>query len=122
MINSLPEDLILEIVYKLKYTNLAIFLSNKRLLIIYNYNKQYIIKSIINSYNVIFTSVSNINFLITHGIINFNEDFLTNGINLDEAIDYYHFFTKNKIYARKISVFDNISRIMRGMDTLRYST
>lgn len=52
-LNLLPDDLILEILCKIKCRSLIIVLSNKRLLKLYNYNKKWVSKNIINSYNLI---------------------------------------------------------------------
>ena len=63
LLSNLAVDLILEIGCKLRYNSLSIFLVNTKLLQIYRYNEKYIIKKIINSYNSIFTDLSNILFL-----------------------------------------------------------
>lgn len=70
MLDTIPSDLILEILCKLKYDNLHILLVNKNINDLYINNKKYISRNIVSSYNKIFTDPSNILFLIKETDIN----------------------------------------------------
>ena len=65
--SDLPDDLILEIFCKLKYRTLSVILSDKRLLELYNGNKKWLSRNVINSYNWLYTDLSNIQFFIKTG-------------------------------------------------------
>ena len=70
---DLPDDLILEIIIKLKYNNLKILLSDKKMVNVYKYNIVYITKKIINTYLFVYTKNSDIQVLTRFGI-DFNND------------------------------------------------
>ena len=66
-LNSIPVDLILEILYKLKcnaktkgLSPLFIILTNKRNLDIFKNNQRHVSKNIVNSYNLCFTGLNNL--------------------------------------------------------------
>ena len=61
--SGIPVDLILEIICKLKQSDLKLLLSCKKLHFIYLSNKRWVTKTIVNSYNFIFTDLSNILFI-----------------------------------------------------------
>ena len=59
----LQTDLILEIICKLKYSDLKLLLTSKKTHFSYLSNKKWVTKNIVNSYNLIFTDLSNILFI-----------------------------------------------------------
>ena len=62
-LNVLSDDLIIEILCKLCAGTPTVVMSSKKLWRIYNCNSRYIIKKIVNSYNMIFTDISNTLFI-----------------------------------------------------------
>ena len=78
----LPEDLVIEITIKLKQSDLKLLLTSKKLHFIYLRNKRWVTKNIVNSYNLIFTDLSNILFIKNKKI---NEAKLINETELIDA-------------------------------------
>lgn len=71
---GLPSDLILEIVSKLRYSDLDLFLTNKRFLDIYSSNEKWITKKIVCSYNLIMVKVTDLQYLIKFGLVRLKID------------------------------------------------
>ena len=81
MINSLPADLVLEILYKLKYDSLSICLTNALLIDIFSVNEKRISKAIINSFNFIFFGIDNLK------LLNINNKIIGKPFNLHVTSD-----------------------------------
>ena len=62
-LSGLSTDLILEIICKLKQSDLKLLLTSKKIHFIFKQNKRWIIKNIVKSYNFIFTDLSNISLI-----------------------------------------------------------
>ena len=113
-LNTLPEDLIIEILCKLKSTSLTIILSCKKLYFIHSGNKKWVTKNIVNSYNFIFTDLSNILFIknkkvnadelmcaVRDGILENVKFLLSNGADIhaysDEALRFTSMYVTQKL-------------------------
>ena len=62
-LSVISDDLILEIGCKLKQSDLKLLLTSKKIHFSYLSNKKWVTKNIVNSYNLIFTDLSNILFI-----------------------------------------------------------
>ena len=94
----LPVDLILEIIIKLKQSDLKLLLTSKKLHFSYLNNKRWITKNIVNSYNFIFTDLPNILFIKNKKV---NADELTSAAR-DGILENIKFLLSNgtDIHAR----------------------
>ena len=63
MIQNISTDLIIEILCKLECNSIDVVFINKQVYSAFIHNKRFIIKNIVNSYNLIFTDLSNILFI-----------------------------------------------------------
>lgn len=89
---NLSDDLLLEILCKLKYDSLNIFFIDNWMYSIYRYNKRYIYKKIVNSYNWLFTDETNLSFIKAYNIItlDYNPYFDVCYSQLHIEIEYNH--------------------------------
>ena len=105
---NLSEDITLEILCKLNRRNLSIFLINKKMISIYKNNQRYILKKIINAYNLFFTDISNILYInkITKTLcIDIAMDMVIEKETLNDLI----FLLRNDCYKRI-----NVEWVLRG--------